>query len=161
MLYTTRHVCELYSISHTTVKHWAQIYAPFLSEVAKPPKGNHRAFTVADLKVFALVDSSKRQALSHEEIYAALANGQRGDLPPQHIEFSLAIEPREQIAVLQTRIRQLEAEVETLRPIRDENIELKALLKKAESELDKARDEIRRLDRAMIILEMNNHAPRH
>jgi DNA-binding transcriptional MerR regulator len=152
MLYTTRNICELFNLSPTAVKDWCETYSAFLSESARPGKEKHRAFTLDDLKVFSFIATHRKQNEAHDNIYLALANGERGELPSAYGDLSLSVDSREQLVLLEGRVQQLVAEIETLRPFRDENIELKALLKQAETQLAEAQAEIRRMERENAVL---------
>lgn len=79
--YSTRHVIELFSVSHETVKNWTREFADFLSVGATPPAGQRRAFTEDDLRVFAVISEQKKRGLTYADIHASLKAGQRGDVP--------------------------------------------------------------------------------
>jgi hypothetical protein len=153
MIYTTRHICDLFNISHTTVKAWCTSYAPFLSDAAKPGKGKHAAFTLDDLLVFSFVVSHQKRGESHDDIFLSLKNGERGDLPDLLGSNALVPDSRQQIVLLENRIMQLQAEIERLKPFERQTIELNALLKKSEADLEKSRAEIRELYREIAKLE--------
>lgn len=132
MLYTTSNICQLYSISPTTLKNWCDLAKPFLSDGAKPAKGKHRYFTSDDLKIFALVKSSP----DYDSAFLALSNGQRGELPSLVAEYSISLDTKDQVAMLQNRIMQLEARVLELEGERDARI-------RAEAERDLLRELLR------------------
>jgi DNA-binding transcriptional MerR regulator len=79
--FNTQHVCVMFSISHQTVKNWSDDFAQFLSRTANPGGGRKRAFTLDDLRVFALVDQMHQTGGTKAEIRIALSQGQRADLP--------------------------------------------------------------------------------
>src|SRR5215212_6826613 len=82
MNYATRHAADLFNVSPETIRNWANEFAEHFSIVGNPPKGKQRRFTVEDLEIFSLIAQMKEQGGTFEEIHAALANGQRGTLPP-------------------------------------------------------------------------------
>lgn len=139
--------------SPTSIKAWCSVYTEFLSDIATPPAKRHRSFTEDDLKVLAYIAEETKARRPHEDIYASLQNGQRGSLPPTYVEHSLATTAREQVNMLTVRINQLNAEVERLKPFEKENIELRALLTRAESDIDLAYKTIERLNREIGRLE--------
>ncbi len=158
MQYSTKHIIELFNISHTTVKTWSASYAQFLSDSAKPGENRHRSFTVDDLKVFSFVAYQKKRGVSHDEIFLSLANGERGELPPTHMEVSMTMDSREQVMLLQNHVQQLQAEIERLKPFERETIELNAVLRKTESDLEKTKAEIRDLYREIAQLEARSNS---
>jgi len=145
MLLTTRNICDLFKISHTTAKAWASTYAEFLSDSAAPGATKHATFTEQDLLVFSFVVDAKRRGMSHDDIFASLKNGMRGEFPPTFNEHALTLDSREQLALYENRISQLQAEIERLKPFERENIELTILLKKAQTDLEAARNRIEHL----------------
>lgn len=153
MLYSISQVQDMLGFSQSTLKTWCSLYAEFLSDAATPPPKRHRSFTSDDLTVLAYVAEETKARRPHEDIYASLQNGQRGHLPPTYIEHSLATTAREQIFMLTARINQLAAEVERLKPYEQENVELRVLLRRAESDIDLANKTIERLNREIGRLE--------
>lgn len=154
MLYTTRHISELFNLGASTVKKYTINFAPFLSPEAAPTdKGKHRFFTTDDLRVFSLIVDYRNRGATLDEIYLALNTGQRGDLPPSHAEYSLVVESKDQLILLQNRVQQLEAEMESLRGERDKRLQLEAQLKQRDDDIERARQEIRALYREIAILE--------
>lgn len=153
MLYSTRHIAGLFGVSSETVRSWSNTFARHLSISATPSDGRHRTFTEDDLKVFALIKQMKERGLVFDEIQIALENGQRGDPPLVEAKEMVSAEGRQQITLLQREIVRLETEREALaaalRPTQDENVRLKALLERSETELHEARQEIRKLERRL------------
>ncbi len=111
MLYNTRHIAELLNIAPSTVKKYCGMYGRFLSADARPEKGSHRLFNADDLKVFSLIVERHKSGISHDDIILALDNGQRGELPAAHFEYTLTASAREQVAMLTLRVNQLDAEI--------------------------------------------------
>lgn len=142
MLYTMKNATEIFEVSRRTITNWCDLASEFLSEDAKPTIENgRRAFTSDDLKVFALIKTSK----DYDSAYAALKNGQRGEVPAMVSDYSLSIENRQQISLLENRVMQLTAQVHELQGERDKRIEaeaqnrlLRELLREAQQELLKA-----------------------
>lgn len=79
--YTTKHVTDLFLVSHETVKNWSQEFADYLSPSATPPAGTKRVFTDDDLRVFSLVSDYKKRGLTYSDAQVALKSGQRGEVP--------------------------------------------------------------------------------
>lgn len=82
-MYTTKHICAYFDVTHETVKRWTKEFSDYLSPTALPDKGRQRQFTEQDVRVFSLVHGMKKQGLVFEDIHVALASGQRGDLPEE------------------------------------------------------------------------------
>lgn len=115
MLYNTRHMAEIFSISPSTVKKYAGIYGRVLSDHARPTAGSHRLFDTEDLRVFSYIVAQLKIGGRHDDILASLINGARGDLPTNHSDYTLAMEKGEQVSLLQVRIAQLEETIDELR----------------------------------------------
>lgn len=104
-MYTTKDICDRFSISGDTVRLWSKAYAAHLSPTANPQKGRQRNFTDEDLTVFALVSEMKGQGAYTEDINASLGTGARGDAPAlEHIH------PRESLSPNQMRRHLQQAE---------------------------------------------------
>lgn len=143
MLYTVRNVCQLYEVSATTLKNWADMASPFLSEVARPPKGKHRSFTYEDLRVFSVIKSSP----DYDSAFLALSNGQRGDVPDMHNEYSIVMESKEQLMLLQNQVMQLQARVRELEGEHDGRI-------RAEGQRDMLKEQLREAQDKIVQLEL-------
>lgn len=146
MLYNTRHLAELFSISPSTVKKYCGIYGNFLSQDAKPDKGLHRLFDTDDLKVFSFIVSQVKVGERHDNIVMSLANGERGELPTQHGDYTLTMESKEQIVLLQTRIMQLQGRVLELEGERDKRIGAEGQVIAYKEMLREAQDKIIQLE---------------
>lgn len=150
MLLNTRHLADLFGISPSTVKKYSGMYGQFLSEKARPQQEReHRLFDTDDLKVFSYVVQQTKLNIPHDEIILGLANGARADIPSRYGEYSLSIDKNEQLLILQTRVTQLQAEVEILRSERDKRIAaegqvmlLERQLEKVQTKLDDAKETI-------------------
>lgn len=111
MRYTTQHLCNLFKISHQTVKNYATEFADHLSPTATPGPNRQRYFTDDDLTVIALIVEMKGAGGLYEDIHAALRNGQRGVMPDGSLvsaDPGMALVLRQQIDQLTARIRELE-----------------------------------------------------
>lgn len=102
-MYTTRHLCDLFGVSHQTIKNWGGEFAAYLSPTATPPPGSARRFSESDLAVLALVAELKRAGATYEHIHAALRAGQRGEKPSSLAASDSAL------LVLRQRVVELEA----------------------------------------------------
>jgi DNA-binding transcriptional MerR regulator len=132
-MYTTKHLIDLYAISHETVRVWAEEFREYLSVSATPPKGARRVFTDSDLEVFSLVADYKRRGLTYADAHTSLRAGQRGDIPnPESVDRLPA--------VIQDTVRRLNTEIDDLRK----------LLKAAETERDMARGKVEHLDKLLV-----------
>jgi DNA-binding transcriptional MerR regulator len=145
MLYNTRHITNLFSVSHTTVKNWAIEFERHLSVTAAPGDGRHRNFTDEDLEVLALIHELKKQGMTYSDIHAALDNGQRGNPPLRTTELIAATEQKQQLVLLTNRIRQLETQVQELEQYHDENLKQQGIIKQLETEVNRYRVEVREL----------------
>lgn len=147
-MYTTGDLTKHFGVSRQTISVWCKEYATYLSSTANPPKGAGRRFTEADMAVLTLVHEDKRRGLTNEEIHAALGSGQRGDVPPDSEMLSTVQSPAA-LTILQNRIRELEAELSTLRQERDQaggRAELaERLLREAQEEIARLNREVGRL----------------
>jgi DNA-binding transcriptional MerR regulator len=139
MNYATRHAADLFTVSPETIRNWANEFAEHFSVVGNPPKGKQRRFTLEDLEIFSLIAQMKEQGATFDEIRAALANGQRGALPPLPIaemDTTLAPEKEKHLAVQMQYLQQQLIKVETernmaqaqLQPLKDEIIRIQAQL---------------------------------
>lgn len=108
MLYSMKNVTELYDLSSTTIKNYCELAKDFLSHHATPMKTNgRRAFTYDDLKIFALIKSAKDYQTAH----LALAAGERGEVPALHNEYTITIQQRDQVMLLQNQLINLQAQI--------------------------------------------------
>lgn len=150
-MHTTKHVATLFNVSTETVRVYATEFSRYLSPTATPVAGRHRRYTDDDLQVFALVAELKGQGLTYEDCHAALSAGQRGDIDMPATQISVqdnALAVHEQLLALQTQVTRLEALLEAAID-RAERAE-----QRLERELAAARDEIIRLNRENVRLEV-------
>lgn len=158
--YNSQQAAAIFQVSIETVRTWSIEFESYLSPEANPGDNRRRSFNQDDLEVLALVSELKAKRATYQEIRIALDNGQRGRLeaPPPHEVDTLALATREQLQLqvksLQTRVEQLQAELETARATYDEVITLRATLdatqvqlEEAKAELKAARDTIESLSR--------------
>lgn len=162
MKYSTRHVCTLFSISPETARTWADEFERHLSPLANPGEGRHRQFDESDMRVFSLISEMKASGLTFADVHNSLDAGQRGNAPilaASEVQ-ALVVSEREtqliaQVQKLREYVESVERERDSLLPIRDENIELKALLKRSDTQLADARKEIRDLYEEIGLLKAN------
>lgn len=140
-MYTTSHLTNLFNVSHQTVKNWCKEFADYLSPTATPPANRQRQFTDDDLMVLALVAELKGAGATFEDIHAALAVGQRGDLPD-----TMAITTTEPalLITLRQRVTALETDLAALRAANQQQTGQIDLLKQM---LAEAQQTIRQLER--------------
>jgi DNA-binding transcriptional MerR regulator len=138
MLLTPAQVCQIFEIRSTTLKNWASLAEPFLSETARPGKGKHRYYSEADLTVLAVIKSSP----DYDSAYVSLANGTRGNVPPVASEFALSLDNQERTLLLQNEIRNLQAKVLELEGERDKRVGAEANVALLKEQLKEAREEI-------------------
>lgn len=156
MLYSMKNATELYDVSPTTIVNYCTLAAEFISDHAKPDKKNGRRwFTYDDLQIFALIKSSR----DYQAATAALARGERGDVPAMHNEYTITIQQKQQVMFLQNRVIQLEAELERFKGVekeRDETIGQNKLLKERldekEAELFEVKYELKHLKQLQLNL---------
>jgi len=113
--YTTKHVTQLFSVSHETVKNWSQEFADYLSPTATPPAGTKRVFTDDDLQVFALVSDYKKRGLTYSDAQLALKSGQRGEIPEPTAIDRLPPIVQDMIVRLRNDMDRLQLQLETER----------------------------------------------
>lgn len=147
--YTSRHVRELFAISHQTVKNYADEFSGFLSVTGAPGKGRTRLFTEDDLAVFALVKSLKDRGMTYADIHTALQAGQRGTVPDSAYAI-VETAPSASIVALQDALeqalqdnRRLQSEVDRAGATIDE---LRRQLADSQAKVDRLNREIGRLE---------------
>ena len=158
--YKSKDLQQLFDKSTETIRTWADEFNQFLSPTATPGEGRHRLFSSDDLRVMALVNEMKTQGKRYEDIHAALANGQRGDVEEQTVERALSLETAIALdkARHQLEVMQLEREQDrkTIQELHDENIRLKTkleMMEEQDADADALRQEIIELNRKMAVLE--------
>lgn len=80
-MYTVSQVAQLFNIARETVRGWAVEFESELEPNANPGAKRQRSFSDRDLEILALVSELKGQGKLYADIHAALANGQRGQIP--------------------------------------------------------------------------------
>lgn len=137
-MFTTKHAQLLFRVaSPQTIRNWAKEFASYLSPSATPGSGSTRRFSPEDMKILALISELSGQGVSFDEIHAALASGQRGQVPnlsPEEMDVLVAGEIERQLSSQLDETRQLanrlQEELDALKtqfqPLHDENIRLKA-----------------------------------
>lgn len=132
------------NVGATTLKNWSKMYAPFLSDTATPKdSGHHRAYSLDDIRVFTKVIELTKQGMSHDSAYVTIANGARGELPPAYADYSLVIESKDQLVLLQAHVRDLEAQVEMLKGEHDRAEKLEGQVRLLTAQLDTKEKELR------------------
>jgi DNA-binding transcriptional MerR regulator len=126
--YYTDQVAAIYGVTPQTVNKWAREFADYLTAGAKPGGNKTRQFDSEDMMVFSLVSEMQKKHLTFSDIHASLKSGARGEPP--------LIEP-EQIQAI------VEGQTETR--ISLENERLKAMLIDAQTALQKAEKDLKRL----------------
>ena len=149
MDYTTQHIQSLFGISHQTVKNWCKEFGDVLSPTARPESNKQRIFTDSDVMVFAKAHEMLKQGKNYADVRAALAAGQRGQIPDTSLELMPApvsgqvLALRETLTVLQEENRRLQSALDEQRG-RDKLLEEK--LAAAEAEIKLLNREIGRLE---------------
>lgn len=78
-----------FEVSRNTIKNWIFEYPEYFSEHANPTaRGTTRQFTPEDTRVLSLIATMRRDYRLKEEIAAALADGARGQWPPEWASFT-------------------------------------------------------------------------
>lgn len=144
MTYTTQHICSMFRISHQTAKNWAREFASYLSPTATPDKNRQRVFTDEDVRVFALVHQFRLAGKFFEDAHAALASGERGDIPSTAGEIVPTTTPA--VIAMQERLDTLEIE---LREALSDADQQRGMVKLLKEQLTDANAEIRRLYREL------------
>jgi DNA-binding transcriptional MerR regulator len=114
---TTQDVADTFDVSPQTVKNWCDAFADFLSPTATPGERRRRLFVSDDLGVFALVFDFHRRGYTYDDAKAALAAGQRGDVPTTTI-VTPAIPPTA-LVKLREEIQSRDLLIQELRTQRD------------------------------------------
>lgn len=174
-VYTTGTTATLLRVSRETVRTYAEEFAQYLSPMAAPGDKRHRQFTEDDLKVLKLVADLKRNGRVYQEIHEALEDGVRGDMP----DLSILGPPGgvTALTMLERRMNELGAEMQTVRlerdearsrllPLERENATNKALREQSEKrvsemegQVDRLNQEINRLNREIGKLEARLETP--
>lgn len=82
-MWNANQAANLFKVQRETIRQYCLEFTSHLSPQANPGKNRTRAFTEDDMEVFALVVEMKAQGKLYSDIHAALANGTRGQLPPE------------------------------------------------------------------------------
>ncbi len=147
--FQTRHVSQLFDVSHQTVKDWCDAFEGFLSPTATPGKGRARHFTEEDMRIFALVSEIKRSGGTYEDVRVALGAGQRGVLPDQ---LDQAIMMPQNISITRMRHALEEARLEA-QQMRDELMQVNGENRLLRQQLEDRDKQIRQLYRDLARLE--------
>lgn len=149
MKYTNQHIQGFFDISHQTVQNWCKSFGDYLSPSARPAKGKVRVFTDEDLMVFGLAKTLLKEGKGYDDVVAALANGERGEIPETSIELMPApvsgqvLALRESLASANQYIQQLRTNLDEQR---GQNILLERQLLDAQIKIDKLNREIGKLE---------------
>jgi len=149
-MYTRKQVARHFNKDTETIRRWTLQFEAHLSPLANPPKRKKSSYNDDDMRVLAYV--SDRVGIDEiEAIHAALAAGERGHFDDlENVSVSLSESDMGRIHdILQERdglvkkVQSLQIEVSTQ----------KAQADYLQSELEKARDEIVKLNRQIAVLE--------
>jgi len=144
--YTTGHLQNLFGWHYETVRRYCKEFADWLSPTATPAPNEHRKFTYADLKVFALIAEMKQERKTYKDIKLALGTGQRGTLPELTEDEIQVIHMSRQgaqlFARMQGRIDELNTELRLIKsetaPDRERVINLQVEVRLLKEQLDAA-----------------------
>ncbi len=98
---TVSEVAAFLGVDGDSVKRWAKEFAEYLSLTAQPPKGHERQFSVADLRVLAVVAEHLELGNDTDDVHFALNNGRQFDERLQELaglHSPLFQEPSEEIS---------------------------------------------------------------
>lgn len=118
--YKTQDLCDLFQVSHQTVKVWAKEFSAYLSPTALPPAGKTRLFTEDDAQVLALIHQFREQGYHFADIHPALQAGQRGEIPTPTLSDKSAMIPPQMVIRLRDEIDMLRAQLTTSNKSKDE-----------------------------------------
>lgn len=143
-MYSATQVATIFNTVRETVRNWAIEFENELSPTANPGGGRQRAFTDSDLEIVALISEMKGQGKLYADIHAALANGQRGQVPninaaivPVDTSKALTIDQlRGDLAATQDELKKVSGQLLEARQQRDAALE----------KVDKLNREIGRLE---------------
>lgn len=154
-MFSTKHAQALFRVaSPQTIRNWANEFQNYLSPSAKPGSGNARRFSEEDMRVLALIAEISSQGRPFEVVHAALASGQRGELPnltPEEIDVLVAGEVERHLSLQLHEARdiaqRLQDELDALKvvvqPLHDETVRLKAQLEEAHKQVEDYRQQVR------------------
>ena len=154
-MYSASQVAQLFKTARETIRNWAIEFKDELEPNANPGEGRQRSFSDRDLEVIALISEMKGQGKLYADIHAALANGQRGDVPADVSAIVPTDTPRP--TQLQARVNFLEAELQTARETDQRN---QAQIELLTRQLEAAQQEIKSLNREIGRLEANITPPK-
>ncbi|MBA3869141.1 MAG: MerR family transcriptional regulator [Anaerolineae bacterium] len=144
-MYSTSQLASHFAVNAQTVKRYAEEFRDYLSPTATPEGGNTRRFTEDDVKVYDLIVRMKQDGKRFEQIHAALASGERGELPDFEIGSLTAAQSSAQLRLLK-RVAELQTEVERLRGVDARLEEVREQLAEAKAEIKSLNREIGRLE---------------
>ncbi|MEO8391474.1 MAG: MerR family transcriptional regulator [Chloroflexota bacterium] len=130
-------VCTVLNMADSTLRKYAQDYAPFLSPGASAGAGKHREYTDHDVRVLKLVNDMKIAKQTPEDIDVTLSSLQANDwerLPALDGNSSAIIpapaamiEAQVDRAVMQNTIDMLREQIETIKAEHRETLEFERL----------------------------------
>lgn len=144
--YTRPQVAALFEVSPETVRQWTAHFAAHLSQLATPTKGLKRQYTADDMRVISLIANMAAAGKLYADIEAALANGQRGQLPDTGLTAPVA-------GRLETALTELENTRKALTDALADSQRRAGQVELLERQLAAANAEINRLNRALGKLE--------
>jgi DNA-binding transcriptional MerR regulator len=153
-VYSVGQLTVIAKVAPQTVHRWCDVFSAYLSQGATPSKGRKRVFTQDDMSVLLYVATAKNGGATYEEISAALANGQRVELPDAIPSESAAL-------ALQVSRQDVETALHTELAVANERVStLTRLLSNSEDKVETLEGEIRRLHKEIGRLEAQLEAAR-
>ena len=147
--YKTQHIVNIFGISSTTVRKYADMYEKYLSVDGQRQDGQHRSFNQDDLRVFTTVVTLRAEGKDWDEIGTFLDSGDRFE-PPEIDDNALAIMTKAGDDILEM-LQKMQDEINELRETKDshliaENEKLAKEVKEKEAEIRRLYREIGRLE---------------
>lgn len=145
--YTSGQVASLFDITTETVRAWAQEFSEYLSHDANPGNKRNRRFSEDDLGVLALVADMKRIGKTFSDIHAALASGERAEVPTVSMDALEAV-GSQNIQLIVQQVQRLQKALQVVQEERDELLnritelhqyEVDNAILKAERDMEKRR----------------------
>lgn len=126
---TTGDLARILKVHVNTIRHWAKIYAPYLSDTAVDRGGARRELSERDAIVLATVAQLRNEGLNHERVLEALDAGRLVDRLPDAPTAEEAA-ARERVALVPVaelhraldRVQTIQAELDTVRADRDRGV---------------------------------------
>jgi DNA-binding transcriptional MerR regulator len=82
-MFTIKQVADYLGVSDTTIRvNWTSEFGDYLSDYAKPPKGQERRFTPEDVAVLYTVAAMRQRGEDYGAVHSVLSTGERLEPPP-------------------------------------------------------------------------------